>query len=132
MNRSLDLGAGSFIYLRGTADQRIQRRGDDLFGRDVVNEEQHPGPQRTDRGKFLGNPPLCSSYFFYLGPIDRLEKRIARRKMAVQSSRPNPSLCGDVVQAGICARPGERLLGYFQNAFSVTLRIGAQLTPGRL
>src|SRR5882724_5227956 len=43
INRSLDLGSGTLIQLRGTSGECIQRRGDDLLGRDVVNEQQHPG-----------------------------------------------------------------------------------------
>src|SRR6202521_1943790 len=52
--------------------------------------------------------------------------------MAIQSPRPNTCLFGDVVQAGICARPGKRLLGDFQNALAIPLGIGARLTRGRL
>src|ERR1035441_6276882 len=37
-NRFPDLSVGSFEHLRGTSDERIQRRGDDLLCRDIVNE----------------------------------------------------------------------------------------------
>jgi hypothetical protein len=52
--------------------------------------------------------------------------------VAIQGPRPNTCLFGDVVQAGICARPGERILGDFQNAFAIPLRVGAGLSLGRL
>ncbi len=52
--------------------------------------------------------------------------------MAIQSPRPNACLFGDVVQAGVCARPGERLLGDLQNAFAIPQRVGARLSLGRL
>src|SRR5579862_3267136 len=51
--------------------------------------------------------------------------------MAVQSPRPNSCLFGDVVQARICARPGERLLGDLQNAFAIPLRVRAGLSAVR-
>src|SRR5215472_17819326 len=59
INRSLDLSSGSFINLRWSSDQRVQGWGDDLFGRDVVNEKKHPAPKRLDRRQFLGKLPLC-------------------------------------------------------------------------
>jgi hypothetical protein len=43
INCSFDLGAGNFKQLRGTSNQGIQRRGDDLLRRDVINEQEHPG-----------------------------------------------------------------------------------------
>jgi hypothetical protein len=46
VDRSLDLTAGTFIQLRGASNQRIHRRGDDLLGRNVVNEQQPAGSQR--------------------------------------------------------------------------------------
>jgi len=40
-------------------------------------------------------------------------------------------LFGDVVQTGICARPGERFLGHFQNALAIPLRVAARLSSLR-
>jgi hypothetical protein len=37
-------------------------------------------------------------------------------------------LCGNVVEAGVSARSRERLLGHFQNALAVPLRICARLS----
>ena len=50
IKRSLDLTAGTFIQLRGASNQGIQRRGDDLLGRNVIDEQQHPGSQRFQGG----------------------------------------------------------------------------------
>jgi hypothetical protein len=75
---------------------------------------------------------LCCRQLFYFNPIDRLEKYITRRKVAVQCSWPNLCLFGDVVQAGVRAGAGERLLGHLQNALAITLRISARLSPNGL
>src|ERR1700738_1778475 len=50
MDGRYDQRAGGFKYLTGSSNKRIQCRGDNLLRRDVVNEEQHPGPQRFARG----------------------------------------------------------------------------------
>jgi len=47
MDRSFDLIAGGLKHFGGPSDQRIQSRGDDLFGRNVLDEQQHPGTQRV-------------------------------------------------------------------------------------
>jgi hypothetical protein len=102
VNRSLDLTAGTFIQLRGASNQRVQRRSDDLLGRNVVNEQQHPGSQRFQRWHGLSEVECRGRELFHLRPIDRLQKRIARRKVAIQSARSDAGLFGDVVQAGAC------------------------------
>ena len=86
VNRSLDQTAGTFIQLRGASHHRIQRRGDDLLGRDVVDEQQHPGSQRFKRGHGLGEIALCCRQFLHLSPVDRLDECISRGKVAIQSS----------------------------------------------
>jgi len=46
----MDLRVGSFEYLLGISDQRVEGRGDDLFRRYRINEQQQPSPQRFDGG----------------------------------------------------------------------------------
>ena len=99
INRSLDLTAGTFIELRGATDERVQCWGDDLLGRDVVDEEYHPCPQGLNGGKGFGELLLGCGQFFNLSPIDRLDQRIARRKVAIESSRSDLCFFGDVVEA---------------------------------
>jgi hypothetical protein len=62
--------------------------------------------------------------------VDGLEKGIARPKVTVQGSRSDARVFGNVVQAGVCAVPCERLLGDLQNALAIPLGIGAQLMRG--
>src|SRR6516165_7063604 len=68
----------------------------------------------------------------YHNEVDGLKKCIARGKVAIQGSRSNLCLFGDIVQPGICTGLGKRLLGYFENTVAILLRIAARLPPGRL
>jgi len=52
--------------------------------------------------------------------------------MAVQRTGAHLGLLGNFVQAGFRAIPGERLLGYLQNAVAIPLRIGARFSGGGL
>ena len=123
---------GRFVGLRGTSHERIQRRGDDLFGGDVVYEEQHPGSQRLDGRQFPGKFLFCGRQFFYLGAINGLQKCMPGRKVAIQGTRSNTCLFGDVIQAGVCPGPGKRLFRHLQDARPTALGIGAGLAAGRL
>src|SRR5258708_28232761 len=116
IDRSLDLGTGTLIELRGTSDERIQRRGDDLLSRYVVNEQKHPCAQRFNRGHGVGELPLCCRQLFHFRLINRLNQRIAAWEVAIQSPRSDTRLFGDVVQTGVGAVTGEFLPGPFQNA----------------
>jgi lactam utilization protein B len=50
--------------------------------------------------------------------------------VAIQSSRSDACLFGNVVEAGIRAGPGKRLLRHLQNALAVPLRVGARFSWG--
>jgi hypothetical protein len=63
VNRSPDLTAGTFIQLQGASNQRIQRRGDDPLGRNVVDEQQHPGSQRFRRGMAAAKSRAAAASF---------------------------------------------------------------------
>jgi hypothetical protein len=52
--------------------------------------------------------------------------------VAIQSSRPNTRLFSNVVEAGVRAGPGKRLLRHLQNALAVPLRIGARFAKSSL
>src|SRR5690349_21358038 len=97
LDRSLDLSAGIFIELRSASDESIQCRGDDVLGRDVINEQQHPGSQCVDRSHGLSEVPLCGGKLLYLSAIDRLDQCLAGRKVSIQSSCSHLRLFGDVV-----------------------------------
>jgi ribosomal protein L20 len=57
--RSSDLTARTIIEIQRASNQRIQRRGDDLLGRNVVDEQQHLGSQHFQRGHGLGEVARC-------------------------------------------------------------------------
>src|SRR5207237_717800 len=82
--------------------------------------------------KAFGKLLLGCSQFFHLSPIDRFDQCISRRKVAIQSSRSNTCLFGDVVEAGVRAEPSKRLLRHLQNALAVPLRVGARFSRGRV
>ena len=63
--------------------------------------------------------------------IDRFDQGVSRGKVAIQSSRSHPCLFGNVVQAGVRARAGKRLLRHLQNALAVALRVGARFSRDR-
>ena len=52
-------------------------------------------------GMAAANLLLGCGQFFHLSPIDRLDQCIPGGKVAIQSSRSNAGLFGDVVEAGI-------------------------------
>jgi hypothetical protein len=74
----------------------------------------------------LENSPLGRRQLLDLGPVNRLEECVARRKVTIQSSRSNPCLLGDIVQADVRAGTSEGLFRDLKNALTIALRIGAQ------
>ena len=125
IDRSLDLCPRTFIQLGRTSHICIQCWGDDVLGSDVVYEQQHPGAQRFNRRQRLGELPFGGGQPFYFSAIDRFDQCIASRKVAIQRSRSNASLLGDVVQTGVCPGPGERFLGYCNDAVAIALCVVA-------
>jgi hypothetical protein len=47
--------------------------------------------------------------------------------VAIQGSRSDAYLLGDVVKTGVCAMPGKRFLRHVENPFAIPLRIRAGL-----
>ncbi len=72
-----------------------------MLGRNVVHEQQHPRPQRLNRRHRLGKFPLRRRQLRYLAAIDRLKQRFPRRKMAIQRSRSNACILGNIVQVDV-------------------------------
>ena len=126
---SLNLRARTLIQLGGTADNRMQSWANDLFRRNVVDEQQHPGAQCFNGRQACREPILGCGQFFHLAPIDRFNQRIACRKVAIQSSRSHTCLFRNVVQAGALAP--DRVNPSFAASrmrHTVALRVGARLS----
>ena len=68
----MHLSVGSFEHLLVIADQRIERRGDELFCCDGIHEEQQPGSKRFDRRHRPSKLLFRRGYLFQLRPINRL------------------------------------------------------------
>jgi len=130
VNRSLDQAARALEELRRASDETIQCGGYDLLGRNVVDEQQHPRSQRLSRGHRFGEFALCSGHLFHFASVDRFDQGVPRGKVAIQSSGSYTCLFGDIVQAGVRAETGKRLLRHFQNASAVPLRIRARFSLG--
>jgi hypothetical protein len=124
-NGFADLTAGTFKELRCAAHHGIERRGDDLLGGHVVDEQQHPGSQRFERRHRFSKIVRCSGQFFNMSAIDRLDEGIPGREMAIQGSGSDARLSGDVVEAGVGAVASKGLFGHFQDALAIAQGIGA-------
>ena len=69
---------------------------------------------------------------FHFTAIHRFDQGIARGKVTIQSSRAHARLFGDIVQAGVGAKAGKRLLRHLQYALAVPLRIACAAFAGRV
>lgn len=112
---------------RWAAGHCVQRRGDDLFRSNVVNEDQQPRPQRLDWRQFGGELSLRLGQFLDFTDIDSGQQIIARGKVTVERSRPDLGALGDLVHAGLRAPARENLLRDFENPLTVALSIGSGL-----
>ena len=91
----------------------VQRRGDDLFRSNVVDEDQQPRPQRLDRRQFGGELSLRLGQFLDFAYIDSGPQVIARRKVTVKHPRSDFGALGDLVHSGLRAPARENLLLVF-------------------
>jgi NAD(P)-dependent dehydrogenase (short-subunit alcohol dehydrogenase family) len=123
---------GLLIYVRGTASHGIQCWGNNSFRSNVVNEHQHPGPERFDRRQLGGELSLCLSQLFYLAYIDSGQQVIARRKVTVERARADLGALSYLIHAGLRASAGENQLGDFENPLTVALRVGSGFAGGLL
>ena len=77
---------------------------------------------------YAANLPLCRSQLFHFTAIDRFDECVSRGKMAIESSGSYAGLFGDIVEAGVRAKTGKRLLRHLQNSLAVPLRVGTRLS----
>ena len=129
---SLDQAAGTFIKPGRTSGNAVESGGNDVFRRDVIDEQQQPGAQCLDRRHGGNEPARCRGQLFHLAPIDRFDQRIPRREMAIQGTGPDTRLPRDVVQAGSSPVARKSPLRHFKNSLAVPLRVGSRLSQDRL
>ena len=111
------------IHPGRAAGHSVQRRGDDLFRSNVVDEDQQPRPQRLDRRQLGGKLSLCLGELLDFADIDSGQQVVATRKVTVERPRADPGAPGDLVHAGLRASARENLLRDFENPLSVALRV---------
>ena len=81
-------------------------------------------------GPWFRELALRCGQFFHFTPIDCFDQCVSGGKVTIQSSGSNASLFGDIVQAGVRAETGKRLLRHFQDALAIPLRIRARFSRG--
>ncbi len=123
IHRSLDLPPRAFIESRWASDKRIQRGGDDLLCRDVIDEQQHPRSQGFNRRHGPGESAFRFRQLLHLAPVHRLDQRVTGGKVPIQRSGSHPRLCRDVIQARVRAVARKRFFRDFQKTFAIPLRI---------
>ena len=75
----------------------------------------------------MREPALRSRQLSNFSTVHGFQQGVARGEVAIQGSRSDFSLPGNIVQAGVGARARERLLRDFQDALAVALGVSARL-----
>ena len=78
-----------------------------------------PRAQSLDRVGVSGKPIGQIAQLIDLAPVDRFEKRLARREMPVKCADPNFRVTRHRFQAGLCAAGGENLGCRFQQTLAI-------------
>ncbi len=123
----MDGGVGGFDYFGVAAGGRGERRGDDFFRGDVVDEEEHPGAEGFERREGFGEFLSGGGEFFDFGAIDGFEEVLAGGEVAVEGAGADAGFFGDVVEACAGAEAGEGAVGDGEDAFAVAFGVGAAL-----
>jgi hypothetical protein len=124
-NRSDDLRPGALKQSCRCFDQRIERRRNQLLGRDVVHKQEHPCPQCVHRRHRPREILLGGRESFHFGPIDRFQERPPRWKVPIQGSGSNTCSFGNLIEADVHAGAGESQFGNLEDTLAVVLRVGA-------
>ena len=122
IDRSLDHGARTFIEPGWASDYAIESGRNDVLCRNVIDQQQHPGSKRFNRGHGLGETGRGREFLHFV-PVNTFCQLIARWKMAIEGTCSNTRLLRDLLQAGIGALSRKDSLRNFKNALAVALRV---------
>ena len=122
-----DPSARGCVELRRAADHRLEGRRDDFLGRDIVDEQPHPGMQRLARRQCLGEAIRRIGQLLDLPAIDRFDDRVASWKVPVESADPDAGPPRDLLQADVGSGASEGRLRRPKQPVAVTQRVGARL-----
>ncbi len=123
IDRTLDHGAGTFMKPGRASGNGIERGRNDVLRRDVIDQQQHPGSKRFERGHGLGETVSGRREFFHFVSVNTFDQLIARREMAIEGTYSNTRLLRDLFQTGIGALSSKESLRNFKNALAVAQRV---------
>jgi len=123
IDRALDQAARTFMKPRRASGNGIERGRNDVLGRDVFDQEQHPGSKGFEREHGLGETGRGRREFLHFVPVDTFDQLIPHREMAIEGTWSHTRLLRDFLQAGIGALPGKDPLRNFKNALAVAQRV---------
>ena len=98
-----DQASRAFEQPGRAAGDGVERGGDDPFGRHMVDEQQHPGPQRRKPRHRPREASGRQGQLLDFGPVDRLDERVPGGKVPVQGSRADFRQPGDFFEARVRA-----------------------------
>jgi hypothetical protein len=99
--------------------------GDDPLGCDIIDEEPHPGAKRLSGSHGFDRARRSAGQLLHFMAIDRLDDRVAGRKVAVKRSDPDARPPRDLVEARLRPCFRERGLGRLEQAVAIPLGVGA-------
>jgi hypothetical protein len=120
---AVDGAAGAFDHAGGTAGDGVHGGQDEGFGGDVVNEDDHPGPEGLERGEGGGEVLAGGGELFDLVVEDGFDEVVAGGEVAVESSGAHFGAAGDVVERSVRAVLGEGFTGDLQDSLAVPLGV---------
>jgi hypothetical protein len=96
----------------------------------MVDEEKHPGTKGFERRQGGGEARAGVSESFDFAAVDGFDEGVASWEVAIERAGADAGPARDVVEPRGCANAGEDLLGYFKDALTVSLRVGAGSSGG--
>src|SRR6202011_2753353 len=96
-----------------------ERRRDELLRRDIVDEKPHPLVEGLARRQRSEQASRRAGQMHDLSTVDRLDNRVAGRKMSVERPDPDAGSPGDLFEADIRADFAERGLRRLDQTLAV-------------
>src|ERR1700680_4303186 len=101
----------------------IESGRNDVLCRNVIDQQEHPGSKRFERGHGLSETVRGRREFLHFVPVNTFDQLIARRKMGIEGTCSNTRLLRNLLQAGIGALSGKDSLRNFKNELAVAKRV---------